>query len=152
MMGWESSDVVRFGLGPLLQVQTSMVKLKGLITCLLLVLDVFNVKPTYGKSWAGNHLTLVPSFKVKQWITGFGELSFWWTQICICSAMRRSIYLCFNYAVTLFISYHHYIHVKYLISLTSQLLKLSNYTCSFSLFCRISCALIEKQMKVKVLF
>ena len=28
-------------------------------------------------------LTLAPSFKVKQWFTGFGELSFRWIQICI---------------------------------------------------------------------
>ena len=28
-------------------------------------------------------LTLGPSFKVKQWFTGFGELSFRWIQICI---------------------------------------------------------------------
>ena len=35
-------------------------------------------------------LTFGPSFKVKQWFTGFGELSFWWIQICIGSLMRRS--------------------------------------------------------------
>ena len=28
-------------------------------------------------------LTLGPSFKIKQWFTGFGELSFRWIQICI---------------------------------------------------------------------
>ena len=28
-------------------------------------------------------LTLGPSFKVKQWFTGFGEFSFRWIQICI---------------------------------------------------------------------
>ena len=28
-------------------------------------------------------LTLGPSFKVKQWFTGFGELSVRWIQICI---------------------------------------------------------------------
>ena len=26
-------------------------------------------------------LTFGPSFKVKRWFTGFGELSFWWIQI-----------------------------------------------------------------------
>ena len=51
-MGWESSDVV-------------------LITCLLLILEVCNVVPTYRESWAGNllmwsDLTFGPSFKVKQ--------------------------------------------------------------------------------------
>ena len=61
-MGWESSDVVRFDLGPWFKV---------LITCLLLDLEVCSVKPTYRKSWAGNllmwsDLTLDPSFKVKQ--------------------------------------------------------------------------------------
>ena len=34
-------------------------------------------------------LTLGTSLKVKQWFTGFGELSFWWIQICIGSPMRR---------------------------------------------------------------
>ena len=46
----------------------------------------------------GNHglgilwsdLTLGPSFKVKRWFTGFGELSFQWIQICIGSPMCRS--------------------------------------------------------------
>ena len=42
-----------------------------LITRLLLVLEVWDGKPTYRKSWAGNllawsDLTLGPSFKVKQ--------------------------------------------------------------------------------------
>ena len=36
------------------------------------------------------NLTLVPSLKVKQWFTGFSELSFRWIQICIGSPMRRS--------------------------------------------------------------
>ena len=35
-------------------------------------------------------LTFGPSFKVKRWFTGFGELSFRWIQICISSPMRRS--------------------------------------------------------------
>ena len=53
------------------------------------------MKPTYRRSWAGNlpmfsDLTLDPSFKVKRWVTGFGELSFRWIQICIGSLMRRS--------------------------------------------------------------
>ena len=71
IMGWESSDVVRFYLGPLLQGQTRIAKLKMLITRLLLVLEVWDGKPTYRKSWAGNllvwsYLTFGPSFKVKQ--------------------------------------------------------------------------------------
>ena len=93
-MGWESSDVVRFDLEPLLQGQTRTANLKVLITRLLLILEVCNVKPTCRISWALNFLmsdlTLDPSFKVKRWFTGFGELSFWWIQICIGSPMHRS--------------------------------------------------------------
>ena len=39
-MGWESFGVVGFDLGPLLQGQTRIAKPKGLITCLLLVVEV----------------------------------------------------------------------------------------------------------------
>ena len=55
-MDWESSGVVRFDLGPLLQGQTRTAKVKVLITHLLLVLEVCNVKPTYRKSCAWNLL------------------------------------------------------------------------------------------------
>ena len=70
-MRWESSGVIKFDLGPLLQRQTRTAKLKALVSRLLLVLEVCNVKPTYGKSCAGNllvwsHLTLDLSFKVKR--------------------------------------------------------------------------------------
>ena len=69
-MGWESFGVVGFDLGPLLQGKTIIAKLKVLITPLLLVLQVWDGKPTCRKSWAGNllvwsDLTLGPSFKVK---------------------------------------------------------------------------------------
>ena len=72
-MGWESFGVVGFDFGILLQGQTRITKLKILITRLLLVLEVWDRKPTYRKSWAGNllvwsdnsDLTLDPSFKVK---------------------------------------------------------------------------------------
>ena len=54
------------------------------------------MKPTHRKSWARNllmlDLTFGLSFKVKRWFTRFGELSFWWIQICIGSPMRRSSY------------------------------------------------------------
>ena len=53
-MGWESSDVVRFDLGPLFRVKQGQPNLKVLINNLFLILEVFNVKPTYKKSWAGN--------------------------------------------------------------------------------------------------
>ena len=55
-MGWESSGVVRIDLGPLLQGQTRKTKLKSVITRLLLVLEVWDNKPPYRKSWAGNLL------------------------------------------------------------------------------------------------
>ena len=55
-MGWQSFCVVRFDLGPLLQGQTRIAKLKVLITHLLLVLEVWDGKPTYRKSWAKNLL------------------------------------------------------------------------------------------------
>ena len=103
--GWESFGVVRFDLGPILQGQTRIVKLKspyysliightgwsfGVVrfdlepflqgqtriaipksACLLLVIEVWDGKPTYKKSWARNllvwsDLTLNPSFKVKR--------------------------------------------------------------------------------------
>ena len=68
-MGWESVDVVRFDLGPLLHGQTRIAKLKVPITHVLLVLEVWDGKPIYRKSWAGillvwSDLTLDSSFKV----------------------------------------------------------------------------------------
>ena len=70
-MGWESFGLVGFDLGPLLQGQTRIAKLKVLITRLCLALEVLEGKTTYRKSWAGNllvwtDLTLGPSFKVKR--------------------------------------------------------------------------------------
>ena len=63
--------MVRFDIGPLLQGQTRIFKLKVLIVCLLLVVEVWDGKPTYRKSWAGNllvwsDLTLGLSFQVKR--------------------------------------------------------------------------------------
>ena len=60
------------------------------------------MKPTYRRSWAGNllmssDLTLDPSFKVKQWFTGFGELSLQWIQIFIGSPMSMSSYYYYFY-------------------------------------------------------
>ena len=52
-MGWESFGVVGFHLRPLLPGQTKKAKLKVLITRVLLVLEVWDGKPTYRKSWAG---------------------------------------------------------------------------------------------------
>ena len=61
---------MKFDFGPFLQLQTRR-NLNLLITCLLLVLEVWDVKPTYRISWAWNllmwpDLTLGPSFKVKR--------------------------------------------------------------------------------------
>ena len=63
-MGCESSDVIRFDLGPLLQGQMRIAKLKSAYNLLC------NVKLSYRKSLAANllmwsDLTLSPSFKVK---------------------------------------------------------------------------------------
>ena len=55
-MGWVSSDVVRFDLGPLFQAQLRIPKLKSAYNSLILVLEVCIVKSTYRKSLAGNLL------------------------------------------------------------------------------------------------
>ena len=52
----ESCGVVGFDLWPLLQGRMKIAKLKVLITPLLLILEVWDGKPTYRKSWAGNLL------------------------------------------------------------------------------------------------
>ena len=69
-MGWESSGMIGFDLGTLLQGQTGIAKGKVPVTRLLLVLEVWDGKPTYRKLSVGNllvwsDLTLGPSFKVK---------------------------------------------------------------------------------------
>ena len=58
-------------LDPFFKVKLGEPNLKVLITRLLLVLEVWDGKPTYRRSWAGNllvwsDLTLHLSFKVKQ--------------------------------------------------------------------------------------
>ena len=70
-MGCESFDVVGFDLGPSFEVKRGKPNLKVLITRLLLVLEVWDDKPTYRRSWVGNllvwsDLTLDPSFKVNR--------------------------------------------------------------------------------------
>ena len=85
--------MVTFDIGPLRQGQARTANLKVLITHLLLVLEVCNVKPTCRKSWPENllmwsDLTLGPSFKATRWFTGFGELSFQCIQIYIGYPMR----------------------------------------------------------------
>ena len=69
-MGRESFYVIRFDLGPLLQGQTRIAKLKS--AYILLVIGRTGLQcETNLKSWAGNllmwsDLTLGPSFEVKQ--------------------------------------------------------------------------------------
>ena len=53
-MGWESFGVVEFDLGPCLQGQMRIAKLKSAYNSLIkMVLEVWDGKPTYRKSWAG---------------------------------------------------------------------------------------------------
>ena len=64
-MGLKSSDVVRFDFGPFFKVKQGQSNLNLLITPLLLVIEVCNVKPTNRKSRAVNllmwsHLALGP--------------------------------------------------------------------------------------------
>ena len=85
-MGWNSFGVVGFDLGPLFQGQTRIAKLKSAYSSLIIgpralgwytivrllsVLEVWDGKPTYRKSWAVNlllwsDLTLDPYIKVKR--------------------------------------------------------------------------------------
>ena len=70
-MGRESFGVVGFDLGPLLQGETGIAKLKSTYNSLIIGPRGWDGKPTYRKSWAGNllvwsDLTLDPSFKVKR--------------------------------------------------------------------------------------
>ena len=67
----ESSDVVKFDLGSLLQGQMRIVKLNRAYNSLIIGPRGWDGKPTYRKSWPGNlsvwsDLTLGPSFKVKR--------------------------------------------------------------------------------------
>ena len=55
-MGWESFGVVGFDLGPHLQGQTRIVKLKSAYSSLIMVLEVSDGKQTYRKSLAGTLL------------------------------------------------------------------------------------------------
>ena len=70
-MGWAFVDVVGFDLGPLLQGQMRIAKLKSAYNSLIIGPRGLELIPTYRKSWAGNllvwsDLTLDPAFKVKQ--------------------------------------------------------------------------------------
>ena len=56
MMDWESSDVVRFDLGPLLQGQTRIAKVKSVYNSLILGPRGLQCEASCGKSWATNLL------------------------------------------------------------------------------------------------
>ena len=58
-MGWESFGVVRLNLGPLVQGQTRIAKLKSAYNSLIIGLEVCNMKTNYRKSWAANFLILI---------------------------------------------------------------------------------------------
>ena len=79
----ESSDVVRFDLGPLFQGQTRIAK----------------VKSAYNSLIIGPRVDLWPFPQGQQWFTEFGELSFRWIQICIGSPMRMSSYTLESFSV-----------------------------------------------------
>ena len=69
-MGWEASGVVGFDLGPLLQGQTRIAKLKSAYNSLIIGRRGLGWKTNYRKSCPGNLLvcsdfTLGPSVKVK---------------------------------------------------------------------------------------
>ena len=71
IMGWESFGVVGFDLGPLLQGQMRIMKLKSAYNSLIIGPRGLELKPTYRKSYAGillvwSDLTFDPSFKVKR--------------------------------------------------------------------------------------
>ena len=70
-MGLDSFGVVGFDRGPLFQGQKRVARLKSAYSSLIMVLEIWDGKPTYRKSWAWillvwSDLTLDPSFKVKQ--------------------------------------------------------------------------------------
>ena len=103
-MGCESFGVVGFDLGPLLQGQMKIAKLKSLYNSLIIdprgLQCETNSYEILGENFLMLNLTFDPFFKVKQWFTGFGELSFRWIQICIGSPMRRSsFYLLYSWAI-----------------------------------------------------
>ena len=69
-MGWESFDVVRFDLGPLLQGQMRIAKLKSAYNSLIIGPRGLDGKPTYRKRTRNllvwSYLTLDPSLKAKR--------------------------------------------------------------------------------------
>ena len=78
-------------LDPSFKVKRGWPNLKVLFACLLVVLEVCNVKPSYRKSWAGillmwSDLTLDPFFKVKQ---GYPNLKALMTRLLLVLEVRN---------------------------------------------------------------
>ena len=91
--------MIRFDLWPLLQGQMSIAKIKSAYNSLVRVSSGLQCHTNLGnrKSWAKNLLmwsdfTLGSSFKVKRWLIGFGEFSFWWIQFASVLQCTRSSY------------------------------------------------------------
>ena len=80
--------MLRFDFRPVLQGQTRIAKLKSAYNSLIIdprgLRCETNLLEIMGwKFFLWSDLTLDPSFKVKRWFTGFGELSFWWIYVLL---------------------------------------------------------------------
>ena len=78
-MSWESFNVARFDVGPLLQGKTRTARLKSAFNSLIICHRGLQCQTDYRKSWAGNllmwsDLTLDPTFKVKRGQPNLKEL------------------------------------------------------------------------------
>ena len=69
-MGWESSDMVRFDLEPLKTAYNLFIIDPRGLQCETNFQDILCSESDF-------RFDIGPSFNVKQWFTGFGELSFW---------------------------------------------------------------------------
>ena len=74
-MCWESFAVVRFDLRPLVQGQTAVAKLKSAHISLIIGLEVWDVKTTYGKTCAGNLFFDVVRFDLGPLVQGQTTMS-----------------------------------------------------------------------------
>ena len=74
-MCWESFAVVRFDLGPLVQGQTAVAKLKSAYISIIIGLEVWDVKTTYRKTCAGNLFFDVVRFDLGPLVQGQTTMS-----------------------------------------------------------------------------
>ena len=79
-MGWESSDVVRFDLGPLLQGQTRIAKLKSAYNSLIIGPRGLQCETNLLENVGLESIDVV-RFDLGPFLVGFDELSFWWIQV-----------------------------------------------------------------------